>query len=73
MSEFVEFIRFFFHGVSRKHLQHYLAAYWCFNDRSRWQSESIIPLCDKHGPVSYNDVLEYVTPVVAKVLRDRSD
>ncbi len=72
VTEFGEFIRFFFHGISRKHLQHYLAAYWCFSDRSRWQCESIIPLCDKHGPVSYNDVLEYVTPMVAKVFRGRS-
>lgn len=29
IQQIMKFVRFFFHGVSRKYLQNYLAAYWC--------------------------------------------
>jgi predicted transcriptional regulator len=41
----IDFIRRHFHGVSRKYLQNYLAAYWCSVDRARWHNGALFKLC----------------------------
>lgn len=41
----VKFIKKFFHGVSRRYVQLYLAAYWCFIDRERWTTGAVFAHC----------------------------
>lgn len=41
----IKFIKKIFHGVSRRYIQIYLAAYWCFFDRDRWTSEEVFRQC----------------------------
>ncbi len=61
------FIRLKFHGISRKYLQNYLAAYWCQVARTTWCEGSIMKLCLLFHPVSYRDILEYVSPINIKI------
>src|SRR5207248_1164481 len=37
----IDFVRSNYRGISRKYLQNYLAAYWCWIDRTRWHSGSL--------------------------------
>ncbi|MBI4533325.1 MAG: hypothetical protein HY711_05195 [Candidatus Melainabacteria bacterium] len=62
----LDFIRCNFHGISRKYLQNYLAAYWCWADRTRWCSNSLVRICLEFGPVRYQDILQYVSPTFVK-------
>ncbi|MBI4534614.1 MAG: hypothetical protein HY711_11775 [Candidatus Melainabacteria bacterium] len=62
----VNFIRCNFHGISRKYLQSYLAAYWCWVDEVRWRCSSVIRACLEFGPVSNRDILQYVSPALVK-------
>lgn len=64
---FFQFIHATFHKVSRKCLQRYLARYWCFIDRKRWQFESLLELCGRSSRKSYEQLSGYVTPLSVKV------
>ncbi|MBX9687730.1 MAG: hypothetical protein K2X27_13575 [Candidatus Obscuribacterales bacterium] len=59
--DFIDFVRQSFHGVSRKYLQHYIAAYWCKTDRLRWSLDKLLISCIRSGPVSYKELLNYVS------------
>jgi hypothetical protein len=68
VDAFNEMIRRVYSGVSRKLLQPYLAAFWCCTDRVRWSAEVLIGTCIRAGPLSYKDVLEYVSPPLVKLI-----
>ncbi len=57
-----------FHRVSRKALQIYLAAIWGVIDRVRWGQYSIFQLCFEHPPVTYMQLLNYVSPPQLKII-----
>ncbi len=57
-----------FHRVSRKALQIYLAAIWGVIDRERWGECSIFQLCFEHPPVTYKQLLNYVSPPQLKIM-----
>ncbi len=65
---FFQFVYETFHRVSRKYLQRYLARYWCFIDRKRWQFESLLELCGRSARKSYEQLTGYVTPLSVKVV-----
>jgi hypothetical protein len=65
---FFQFVYKTFHRVSRKYLQRYLARYWCFIDRARWQFESLLELCARSGRKSHEELTSYVTPLSVKVV-----
>ncbi len=68
---FFQFVSKTFHAVSRKYLQRYLARYWCFIDRVRWSFESLLDVCAKAGPKSYEQLSGYVTPLSVKAVLAR--
>ena len=63
---FFRFVTRTFHGISRKYLQLYLSAYWCFTNRKRWNVGSLFKSCLKHKRLTYRDRLAFVSPPVVK-------
>lgn len=69
----IAFFKRHFHGVSRKYLQLYLAGF-CFQFESRERlPDSLLAACLRHRPISYDDLLDFVTsPMVKFPLARRS-
>ncbi|MBX9688847.1 MAG: hypothetical protein K2X27_19215 [Candidatus Obscuribacterales bacterium] len=64
ISDFVSWIRKTFHGVSFKYLQTYMAAY-AFKDLQSLNSHaSFLETCLKAPPLSYSQLIEYVSDLV---------
>ncbi len=61
---FFQFVARTFHGISRKYLQLYLAAFWCYTSRKRWNVGSLFSACLRSKRVTYHDRLAYVSPPV---------
>ena len=64
----ISFIRKYFHGVSSKYLQLYIAAFWCQADRETWIKGSVLKACLKHRPISYTQLLHYQAPELKMML-----
>jgi hypothetical protein len=62
------FIRHKFHGISRKFLQNYLAAYWLEFSKTRWKSGSLLNSCWQFGPISPKQICAYISPLLVRVL-----
>ena len=60
INQAIWFIRKFFHGVSRKYVQIYLAAYWCFIDRARWSEGKVFKQCCQTARV---EMKTFVSPL----------
>lgn len=60
IRQVVWFIKNFFHGVSRRYIQIYLAAYWCLLDRVRWANGAVFEQCCKTASI---DLKNFVSPV----------
>jgi len=57
----IGFIKRYCHGISRKYLQLYLAGF-CFQFAgTRPGPDTLLTACLGHPPISYNDILAYVT------------
>jgi transposase-like protein len=63
----MDFICLHFHGVSRKYLQKYLAAYWLWNDTTHSLRETLIDQCIRFGPPILEDVFAYVSPPLVRL------
>jgi hypothetical protein len=63
----IAYIRTYFQGVSRKFLQLYLASFWCHFDRVRWTPGAILLACIEHPPISYEAIVNYVSPPAVKI------
>ena len=61
------FLRYFFHGVSRKYLQLYVVAYCCYGTDSKWEKGSVLKACLKHAPIHYEQLLNFSSPQFLKV------
>ena len=68
VSAATKFIRITFHGISRKYLQMYLAAYWCQFDRNRWHNGSVLEACLQFGQITGDKILSYVSPSDIKLV-----
>jgi len=64
----IDFVRVNFHGISRKYLQNYLAAYWCHIDRAQWQLGALLRACLGFRHISDDEILDYVSPAIVKIL-----
>ena len=62
-EEFVRFVKDFFQGVGRKNLQLYAVLQWLCRDRKQWPRGSLLKFCVSSPYVSYDEILEYVTPL----------
>lgn len=60
----VNFIKDFFQSIGRKNLQLYSVLEWFSKDRKRWSKDSLLSLCASSRRITYEDTLEYVTPLV---------
>lgn len=68
LQKFFEHVRHVFHGISRKHLQKFLARYWSFVCAKFHNTDFLIQACAKHRHLSRADICDYVTPAAVKVL-----
>lgn len=64
----VDWIKGRFHGISRKYLQNYLAAYWCSRDRATWNAAALAQACLEADAISDQAILGYVTPPLVRVI-----
>lgn len=67
MANCLKYIRRYFHGVSRKYIQNYLAAYWCYSDRIRWSTGILLKVCVQFGQIDSSEILNYVSPLLVKM------
>lgn len=70
VKEFLEFINWNFHRISRKYLQLYLAAFWCWKDRSRWGIEQLVEVAHQCQQIGYREIRNYETPAVVRAALD---
>lgn len=68
ISRFVDFVGYRFHGIGRKYIQQYLMAYWSRLDRRRWRPGALFSSCFRSDPITYEQVLRYVSPPLVKIL-----
>jgi len=59
----VNFIKDFFQSIGRKNLQLYSVLEWISKDRKRWSKDSLLSLCASSRRITYEEILEYVTPL----------
>lgn len=67
IAAFLAHARSVFHGISRKYLQNYLAAYWCHVDRERWTRGTLLEACLQSPFITNETILAYVTPLYVKL------
>lgn len=65
---FMDFVRYYFQGISRKYLQNYLSAYWCYQSRDYWQPDSLLKACWQSHSITYAEILEYISPKLIKMM-----
>lgn len=68
LQKFFEHVRHVFHGVSRKHLQKFLARFWAFICEKFHNTDLLIRICAKHDYIDQASIRKFVTPDVVKVL-----
>ena len=73
ISDVLVFVRLFFRRISRKYLQHYLGAHWSFADRNRWTENALLGACLQVAPVSYPEVMSYVSPLTMVMSEELSE
>ncbi len=73
VESFNHFIKDHFQGIGRKYIQLYSMLYWLAFDRQTWQINSLRKLFISHPHVSYQDILDYVTPLSFKLVPRRFD
>ena len=67
VARFLEFARDYYHGISRKYLQHYVFAFWCHIRRDRWGPDSLRVACLRSAWITDDEVLAYVTQPMVKM------
>jgi hypothetical protein len=72
-NAFASFIENHFHGISRKYLQGYIAAFWVCVDRTHWGADSIKLACHRHRPIRYQELIDYVTPQAVNLFEWKYD
>ncbi|MBY0360089.1 MAG: hypothetical protein K2W82_18955 [Candidatus Obscuribacterales bacterium] len=64
VSANINFIRLYFHGISRKYIQNYLAAVYCAYKTTQGQNQSLFNKCLQFGPLQYHQLFNYVSPSI---------
>lgn len=68
VSLIIAFIVEHYHGISRKYLQNYLAAFWCYSNRASWPQGSLLQLCRKSSKITDSEILGYVSPPIVMLM-----
>lgn len=61
------FISGIHHGISRKHVQRYVASFWCFFDRANWNKGKLLKACKKSPNIREKDNTSAITPAFLRV------
>ncbi len=72
IDDFLFFIHLFFHGISRKYMQSYLGAHWCFADRESWGEQTLFRECFSTRRARCHEILEYESPLNVRMSRIQS-
>jgi DNA-binding MarR family transcriptional regulator len=67
---FINLVKSDFHGISRKYLQLYLAAYWCQGDKGTWSAGTLLKACSRASAISYSEIRCYISPLFVRVMPD---
>lgn len=67
VDSIITFLRACFHAISRKNLQHYLAACWWIGNGARRRSGSLLQYCLRFRNITGREVLNYVSPLLVKI------
>jgi len=70
---FFDFISRTFHGISRKYLQLYLGAYFCYVARVRWGVGRLFAACLRSRRITHRKVLAFVSPHVVAQYTPKAD
>lgn len=68
LQQFFDYIHYVFHGISRKHLQKFLARFWAFICDRFHDTDFLLKACAKHPPINRASIRMFVTPDVVKVM-----
>ncbi|MFN8655330.1 MAG: hypothetical protein U0105_03235 [Candidatus Obscuribacterales bacterium] len=68
VATILNWIKTSFHGISRKYLQNYLAAYWCLRDRATWNPGALARACIDADAISDQVILAYVSPPLVRMI-----
>lgn len=63
IDDFIEHIKTFSHGISRKTVQLYFAIYWYYRNREALPEPWLSKTCLGIGPISDSKLLEFVSPL----------
>lgn len=61
--DFIEYIKTYLHGISRKYVQLYMASYWYHLSRKNFEPIRLTREWMTRGPISSEDIQAYVSPL----------
>lgn len=61
------FIFSLYHGVSRKHIEKYVALFWFFFKREQWKGGELLKLCASFAHIPGREITQSVTPPLMKI------
>lgn len=64
----VNFVKDYFQAIGRKNLQLYSVLDWFCKDRTHWPPGSLLEFCAASRQVTYEEILDYVTPLTFFVI-----
>lgn len=56
-------IKTLFHGVSRKHIQYYIAKFWCLISRDKWKGHELLHACAAYHHITEREITTSITPL----------
>lgn len=62
-----DFVTTLFHGVSRKHIEKYIAKFWCLIERKRWHGDELLHACAAFRQITDEEITASVTPPFMKM------
>lgn len=68
VESFNFFVKDHYQGIGRKNSQIYSSFFWLAYDRKTWQKNSLRKLFTAHPYISYQDILDFVTPLTFKIV-----
>lgn len=60
-------IKTLFHAVSRKHIQHYIAKFWCIFVRDDWKGSELLHACAAYRHITEREITASVTPAFMRM------
>lgn len=60
-------VKTLFHSVSRKHIQHYVAKFWCLFQTEKWKGHELLHACAAYRHITEREITASVTPPYMKI------